>query len=114
MKYLCALAAALLLIAHPIYAASPAIEAAIDALGKIESDPAKLREFCRITKELAAAGSDAAKSEELTEQMDDFLGSLGSDVLIAAYLARLIDPKSEDGMALDGAMDGLEEKCASK
>ncbi len=110
MRYVYALAAALLF-AAPIYAASPAIEAAIDALGKIETDAAKFRDYCRITKELSAT-TDAAKSEDLTEQMDDLLGAIGSDVMIAVYLARLVDPKTEDGAALDGAMDGLDEKCA--
>jgi hypothetical protein len=111
MKRLCIAAAALVLAAYPIYAASPAVEAAIDALGKIEADAARFRDYCRIIKELEAT-TDAAKSEDLTEQLDDLLGSLGSDVMIAVYLARLIDPKTEDGMALEGAMDGLDEKCA--
>jgi hypothetical protein len=111
MKRLCIAVAALVLVAHSIFAASPAIEVAIDALAKIEADAAKFREYCRITKELATA-TDAARSEDLTEQMDDLLGALGSDVMMAVYLARLVDPKTEDGMALENAMDGLDEKCA--
>jgi hypothetical protein len=66
---------------------------------------------CRITKALAAT-TDSAKSEDLTERMDDLLGAPGSDAMTAVHLAHLVDPKTEDGMALENAMDTLDEKCA--
>lgn len=111
MKHLFALAAVLVLAAHPIQAASPQVEAAIKALGKIESDAAKFQAFCRITKELAAVDGDDAKSEALDRQLDDLLRTLGRDVFMAFDLAGDLDPQSEDGIAFEAAISALEEKC---
>ena len=73
MKHILIWTAALGLLACPVYAASPKVEAAIKSLGKIEADAAKFKEFCRITKELAEVGEDAAKSEALDKQLEELL-----------------------------------------
>jgi hypothetical protein len=109
----CVLAAAAICVftAHPGDAASPRVEAAIKALAKIESDPAKFQAFCALIKELRAAHDDAVKSEALDKQMDQLLRSIGPDVFLAWDLAGEIDPQTEDGAALEAAVDTLEGKC---
>lgn len=113
LKHLVAvvLATACVFGAHLGDAASPRVEAATKAFAKIESDPAKFQAFCALIKELRAAHDDAVKSEALDKQMDQLLRSIGPDVFLAWDLAGEIDPQTEDGAALEAAVDAIEGKC---
>ena len=51
------------------------------------------------------------KSEALDKQMDQLLRSIGPDVFLAWDLAGEIDPQTEDGAALEAAVDAIEGKC---
>lgn len=107
---LAALAACVLTV-HVGEAASPRVEAAIKALAKLENDPVKFQAFCDLIKELGSAQDDDAKSEALDKRMDQLLRSIGPDVFFAWDLASEIDTQTEDGIALEAAVDALEDKC---
>lgn len=112
MKYVLALAGGICVLAQPAQAASPQVETAIQALSKMEADPVKFRAFCTIVKELAAVEEqNLAKAEALDKQLDELLRTMGQDVFNAWDLGADLDPRSEDGMAFDAAVEALEDKC---
>ena len=112
MKHLVILFAAVILTTLPARAATPEVEAAITALQKIESDPAKFQTFCRLAKELAGIGEqDVAQNEALDKQLEDLLRSIGSDVLHAWDIGSDLNPHTPDGEAFENAINAIEEKC---
>lgn len=94
-------------------AASPAIEAAVRTIGQIETDPSKLQSYCKIVKDMAAAGEDEAKFDALEQQMEDLLRSFGPQFEQMLTLAENTDPDTPDGEALEAAFEKLDEKCGS-
>ena len=111
MKHILAFAGVCIL-AYPVQAASPKVEAAIQALSKMETDPTKFRAFCSIAKELdAVEDRDLVKAEALDKQLDELLRTMGQDVFDAWDLGADLDPRTEDGMAFDAAVEALEDKC---
>jgi hypothetical protein len=111
MRRFIPLAVSLCLVAVPVHAASPNVEAAIATLAKLEADPTQLANFCKFSAQYDAAGEDEAKNEAADRQMENFLRSLGPDYIKAWQLSEDLDPASEDAKALDAAYDRLEAKC---
>lgn len=132
MKTIFAIAGLCALLAAPAYAqtennqegAEPAetaveaptteeVDAAVATLNTIAEDQTKIEGYCAISKEMEGiAENDEAKAEELGKKMDDYLTSLGEDVVEAFATAEAVDPASEDGQKIDAAFGTLEEKCA--
>lgn len=92
-------------------AASPAAEAAAKAISQIEADTTKLQGYCKIIKEMNAAGDDEAKSDALEQQMEELLRSFGPRFEQVLALSKSADSESPDGQALQAAFDKLDEKC---
>ena len=97
--------------AYLALAASPAAEAAVKSLSQIEADATKLQGYCKIIKEMNAAGDDAAKSDALEQQMEELLQSFGPQFETVLALSKSADSESTDGQALQAAFDKLDEKC---
>lgn len=90
------------------------VDAAVATLASIAEDQQKIEGYCAISKEMEGiAENDEAKAEELGKKMDDYLTSLGEDVVEAFATAEAADPESEDGKKIDAAFGTLEEKCAA-
>lgn len=110
-RYIAVVAAFLSLSASPVLAASPAVQAASNALSQIEADATKLQAYCKIINEMGEAGEDEAKFDELGEQLGDLLRSFGPQVEQALELSETTDPETADGQALEAAFDKLDERC---
>lgn len=100
------------LIASPVLAASPNVEAAVKSLSKIESDPAKFQSYCKLIQDMDdLPDQEVDKADALESQLEDLLESIGADVVQAWELASTVDPQSDDGKAFEAAFDNLESKC---
>jgi hypothetical protein len=100
------------MVAGPVRAASPKVEAAIKSLGKIEANEEKFKAFCKLIRDIDdLPDQEDAKAEALDVELEKLLRSIGFDVLQAWDLGGDLDPQSEDGMAFEAAMEAIEEKC---
>lgn len=111
MRRFALLVAGAAILCTPACAASVEVESAIATLAKLEADAANLQVLCKINAELEAAGEDAAKSEPLDRQLQEFVQSLGPEYVAAWDLMDELNPSSEDGKALNAAFERLEDKC---
>ncbi len=105
--------ALLALSGSPSLAASPEIEAAAKTLAQLETDTAKLQNYCKIIKDMDAAGDDDAKIETLADQLQDLLTSFGEPYQKVLELSESADSESADGQALEAAFSKLDEKCGA-
>ena len=100
------------MVAGPVRAASPKVEAAIKSLGKIEANEEKFKAFCKLIRDIDdLPDQEDAKAEALDVELEKLLRSIGFDVLQAWDLGGDLDPQSEDGKAFEAAMEAIEEKC---
>ena len=95
--------------AYAVLAASPEVESAIKAFMAVGADPAKLNAFCTMTKALDSmdeTDDDATdvKVAELTKQ-------LGPEFAAAWKTADSVEEETEDGQALNAALDEVAAKC---
>ena len=97
--------------AAPASAASPAVEAAAKALGQIETDTAKLQGYCKLIKDMEAAGEDEAKFDVAEQKMQELFRSFGPQYEQAMELSESVDSESEDGKAMEAAFGKLDQKC---
>ncbi|HWB44601.1 MAG TPA: hypothetical protein VG900_04110 [Hyphomicrobiaceae bacterium] len=111
MNRLLALVVVPFLAVGPVHAASPKVEAAIQAVSKIPADTAKFQGYCALLTELDAAGEEGPKVDEVQNKLSDFMQSMGPDVAAAWALYDELEPESEDGKALAAAFEALDEKC---
>jgi hypothetical protein len=110
-RYGVAVVAILSLSTHPALAASPAVEAAAKAISQIGADATRLQGYCKIVKEINAAGDDEAKIDALEQQMEDLLKSFGPQFEQVLALSESTDSETPDGQALEAAFDKLDAKC---
>ena len=90
------------MVAGPVRAASP----------KIEANEEKFNAFCKLIRDIDdLPDQEDAKAEALDVELEKLLRSIGFDVLQAWDLGGDLDPQSEDGMAFEAAMEAIEEKC---
>ena len=104
-------AAALLLGAGPTLAASPEVESAAKSLAQIEADPSQLQSYCRIIKDMDAAGDSEAKFDALEKQLKELLRSFGPQFEQVIALSEDTPSDSPDGQALEEAFRKLDDKC---
>jgi len=95
----------------PAFAVSPKVQTAIKSLEKIEAQGAMFQAFCRLREAEDVPEQDEAKAEALDVQAEALLRSISLAVLRAWGLGRDLDPQSEDGRALEAAIEALEKKC---
>jgi hypothetical protein len=96
----------------PVAAASPEIQAAVTALGKIPADTAKFTTYCNLLGEMASMpDDDSAKYEALEKRLDEIIDSYGPEVAGAWDTLSEVDPDSEDGKAAAAAFEAMEAKC---
>jgi hypothetical protein len=95
--------------AYAVLAASPQVESAIKAFKAVGADPDKLNSFCTMTKTLDSA--DEKDDEAADTKVADLLKQLGSDFEAAWKTAQDVEEDSEDGKALNGAIDEVIGKC---
>jgi hypothetical protein len=99
------------LAAGPVHAASPKVEAAVQAIAKIQTDAAKFQGYCALLTELDAAGEEGPKVDEVQTKLTAFMQSMGPDVAAAWDLYDELEPDSEDGKALAASFEAPDEKC---
>jgi hypothetical protein len=97
------------LMSIPTLAASPKIEAAIKVFQAVAADANRLKTFCELVKIDEQHAKNADPSLQAT--IDRLLDELGADFKAAWDTAETIDQASEDGKALDAALDQLENRC---
>jgi hypothetical protein len=98
-----------LLMSIPVLAASPRIEAAIRVIQTVGTDENRLKTFCELMK--IDEQNEHTPNPTLEASMDKLLDELGTDFKEAWDTAESMDPASEDGKALHGALDRLSERC---
>lgn len=108
-RFLVAFAAFFALSAHPALAASPAAESAAKAINQIAADAKKLESYCKVIKDMDAAGEDEAKLDALGEQLEQLLQSFGPQYAQALEVSE--DADEADGQAIESAFENLDEKC---
>lgn len=89
------------------------VDAGIKAFAAVEADAAKVKTYCTMSKAMAAATdeSDSAKSEAADKEISGYMTQLGPDFQKAWDLGAELNPDSEDGKAMNAALDKLEDKC---
>lgn len=117
MTRLAPLAAATLALAvlgGPAFALDPKVEAGVKTFAAVEADAEKLKTYCAMSKVMASASdeNDAAKSEAADKEISGYMTQLGPDFQKAWDMGAELNPDTEDGKAMNAALDKLEEKCA--
>jgi hypothetical protein len=107
------LAAALgCILAYPAAAAvSPKVQAAIKTLNSLAGNAGHMKGLCAILKEFEAAGNDEAKMKPIEDKLKAYLRKIGADYENAWNMAEETNPESEDGKAIQTALDQVESKC---
>ncbi len=89
-----------------------AVDKAVTAVNELAKDKEKLEVYCDILdEEDAAQQGDTAAAETATKNFNAFYASLGEDAKLAFDLDETIDPASEEGQRLGGALLNLEDQC---
>jgi hypothetical protein len=106
-----ALAAAisLFLLATPVLSASPPVEAAIKVFLAVGADANKMKKFCEMMKLEEQMGDKADPA--LEAQIAKLAAEIGADFKVAWDLAEVTDESTDDGKALNAAVDQLAGKC---
>src|SRR5215470_7483790 len=97
------------LCAYAVLAAGPEVEAAIKAFKAVSVDPAKLKTFCTMTKTLDGLGDSEDEAEEA--KVTELIKELGPEFEAAWKTADNVEEDSEDGKALNAALDEAVGKC---
>jgi hypothetical protein len=97
------------LVAGPVFAAAPKIEAAVKTFKAVAADPGKLKTFCAMSKAMDSMGDKADPKKE--KEIDGYMKQLGADFEAAWTAGDGIDENSADGKALNAALDDLSGKC---
>ena len=105
-------AAALCLITAPALAASAKVDAAIKTFKAMESDAAKMKTYCEMTKLMDKMGEKEDKA--LEAQMDKLIDQLGAAFKTAWQAGEDLDEKTADGKAYGAALEALGSKCPEK
>jgi hypothetical protein len=105
-----AAAIALSLLTIAALAASPQVEAALNAFRTVGTDANRLKTFCELMEIEEENQEKAATSVEA--KMDKLLDELGADFKAAWKSVEDVDPASDDGTVLYAALNQLLEKCS--
>jgi hypothetical protein len=105
-----AAAIALSLLTIAALAASPQVEAALNAFRTVGTDANRLKTFCELMEIEEENLEKAAPSVEA--KMDKLLDELGADFKAAWKSVEDVDPASDDGTVLYAALNQLLEKCS--
>jgi hypothetical protein len=97
------------LCAYAVLAASPQVESAIKTFKAMGADAAKLSSFCAMIKTLDAA--DEKDDDALDAKIADLVKQLGPEFEEAWRTADDVEEDSEDGKALNAAIDEVMAKC---
>lgn len=109
-----AAALALTLAGGQAFALDPRVEAGTKAFSAVAADAEMLKTYCAMSRAMSSASdeSDSAKNEAADKEITGFMTKLGPDFQKAWDLGADLNPDSEDGKAMNAALDSLEEKCS--
>jgi len=110
MKRMVFAAVAVCLVAHPVLAASPQVDAAIKTFKAVAADPAKVKIFCDMSKAMDAAGDKPTPAADA--KINGFMNQLGKEFETAWGVAEGLNDNSPDGKAYNKALDELSGKCS--
>jgi hypothetical protein len=97
------------LCAYAVLAASPQVESAIKTFKALGDDAAKLNSFCTMIKSLDAV--DEKDDDESDAKVTGLIKQLGPEFEAAWRTADDVEEESEDGKALNAAIDEVMAKC---
>ncbi len=97
------------LCAYAVLAASPEVVSAIKAFKAVGADPAKLSAFCTMTKTLDGLGDN--DDEVADAKVAELIKQLGPEFEVAWKTMDNVEEESEDGQALNAALDEAIGKC---
>jgi hypothetical protein len=100
------------LCAYAVLAASPEVESAIKAFKAVSGDPGKVQAFCTMTKTLDSLGDNDDEAAEA--KVNDLMKQLGPDFEAAWKTAENVEEDSDDGKALNAALDEAVAKCGKQ
>jgi hypothetical protein len=86
------------------------VESAIKAFKAVSVDAAKLKTFCTMTKLLEGLG-DSDDDEAADAKVSELIKELGPEFEAAWKTADNVEEESEDGQALNAALDEAIGKC---
>jgi hypothetical protein len=99
-------------LAAPAYAVDAKVQSAIKVFEQTAADTGKMKTYCAMSKLMADVGDDEKKAEAAEKQLDGYLKELGADFEQAWSVGDGLDENSDDGKALNEALDKLDEKCS--
>ena len=110
MKSAVAVVAAVLAVGVcPSFAVSAKVDAAVKTFKSVATDPNKLKVYCEMDETMKSAGDKEDKA--LDAKIDGYMKQLGPDFETAWSAGENVDDKSDDGKALNAALDELSAKC---
>lgn len=98
------------LCAYAVLAASPEVKSAIKAFNAVAADPAKLSAFCTMTRTLDGLG-DNDDEDVADAKVAELIKQLGPEFEAAWKTTDTVEEESEDGQALNAALDEAIGKC---
>ena len=99
------------LFASPALAVDAKIEAAVKTFAAVESDPAKVKAYCDMSKTMEEVGDDEKKLEAANDKIDGYFKTLGPDFETAWNSGENLKEDSAEAKALSDALDKLDAKC---
>lgn len=111
IAFVAAALAGSLMFATPSHALRDDVQAAVDAIERLQADDAKMQEYCGIQAEIEAAGEDEAKLDTAFGKLDSFFDGLGDEYDAMFAVEDELEPESEDARALDDAFAALDGQC---
>ncbi len=105
---------ALALAGGPALAANAKVEAGVKAFAAVAADAEKLKTYCAMSKIMATATdeTDSAKNEGIDKEIAAQMAKLGAEFSTAWDLGAELNPDSEDGKAMNAALEKLEDQCS--
>jgi hypothetical protein len=110
MKRVAIAAVVACLAAHPVFGASPQVDAAVKTFRAVAADPAKVKIFCDMSKAMDEAGDKPSPAADA--KINGFMKQLGKDFETAWAVAEGLNDTSPDGKAYNNALDELAGKCS--
>lgn len=101
------------LLATPALAIDPKVEAAVKTFTAVESDDAKLKAYCDMSKTMEDVGDDEKKLEAANTKIDEYFKTLGPDFETAWNTGENLKEDSDDAKAMSDALDKLDTKCGN-
>lgn len=93
------------------YAATVDAAAITKSIASVQSDPAKVKAYCAMSKKFEEIGEDDKKAEAAGDEIDGYFKVLGSEFEAAWTAGQNAEETSAEGKAFDETMTKLDAAC---